>query len=176
MELSRLESVDFWTPDANVARKLSTYSNSGVDRSAARPRAPETAQLVPRRYAIKSAILGGSNEEVLALVEGELKALVHLSPEINLQVEMLSFGELLKEQGEVGLVRRIKEKYSDMASESVILCRQGQFTYVTVSQLAAKLLLSKPTDGYADIFDRKNAALALWEKVNSTILGIARLT
>lgn len=31
IELSRLESIDFWTPD-NTLRKASTYSNSGVER------------------------------------------------------------------------------------------------------------------------------------------------
>lgn len=48
LELSRLESIDFWTPDLN-RRKSSTYSNSGLDRLQ-RSLSEHCSDLVTRRY------------------------------------------------------------------------------------------------------------------------------
>jgi hypothetical protein len=49
LELSRLESIDFWTPDVNL-RKSSTYSNQGTLERRQSMALETTSDLVSKRY------------------------------------------------------------------------------------------------------------------------------
>ena len=49
LELSRIESMDFWTPEPNQ-RKASMYSNSGTDRPARKMSGEFSSDLINKRY------------------------------------------------------------------------------------------------------------------------------
>jgi hypothetical protein len=77
----------------------------------------------------------------------------------------------IKDKGLVPVLKHIKEKYSDISGEEVILYKEGQIEHLTVSQFVSKLVLCKSIDDLAPMLDRKSALFAFWEKVNSSILS-----
>lgn len=62
LELSRIESIDFWTPEPNQ-RKASMYSNSGTDRPIRKMSGESSSDLISKRYS-KSSFTKTSNKSL----------------------------------------------------------------------------------------------------------------
>lgn len=122
---------------------------------------------------IKAAIFENDGAVIDGLLENELKPLLKFFPEIELQADLLTILPDLEEKGLVAVLKDIKDKYSSLASEEIILYKEGQIEHVTVSQLVSRLLLCKSIQDLEPVLNRKSALYAFWEKVNMSILSKA---
>lgn len=104
-------------------------------------------------------------------MNGELKQLLKFFPEIELQADLLSILLDLEEKGLAAVLKSMKDKYADLASEEIILYKEGQIEHITVSQLVSRLILCKSVSDLVPVLNRKSAILAFWEKVNMSILS-----
>lgn len=120
---------------------------------------------------IKAAILEGDKCTRESLFKGELKILLKVFPEIELQAELVDFPKLIAEEGVVPLVKKIKAKYGDLSEEGLIIYKEGKIVHMSISQLVSKLILMKKDDQFVKVFEEKNCLYALWEKINASILS-----
>lgn len=137
-----------------------------------------TSELVGKRYSkpriiivIKAAILEGDLSTRESLFKGELKTLVKVFPEIELQAELLEFPKYIKEHGVIPLIKKIKDKYGELSEEGLIMQKEGKIVHMSISQLVSKLILMRKDDDFLKLFEEKNCLYALWEKVNTSILS-----
>lgn len=124
---------------------------------------------------IKTAILSSSIDELKKMLENELRSLVKIFPEIKFQTELLGFHEALKTQGIIPVVKFIKDNFNQLSQEEVLLHKDSQIIHLSVSQLVSKLILTKDINELLSLFNPESCRIALWEKVNSSILSKAKL-
>jgi hypothetical protein len=120
---------------------------------------------------IKKALLAGDPGVIESMMQNELKLLVKVFPEIQLQADLLNFPQAIQEQGVIKLVTKIKEHYGELAQAEVMLCKDGKTLHLTVGQLVSRLLLAKSPDECKAMFETEACLWALWEKVNTSILS-----
>ena len=88
-----------------------------------------------------------------------------------MQVELLDLKARIDSEGLVAVLKSIKDKYSDQVVSDLLLYQENKILHLTLPTLVSKIVMCRNPEQLAQLLNPESCRLALWEKLNSSILS-----